>query len=328
MRSKVAGHCRVICLLIFSWVLFGCEKQQSLLRIGIHAWPAYEYVYLAQERGLFEQYGVHVEVVEFDSSTDSMRAFAHGTIDAFCGTSVELIASQLGKQIPEAKAIHVIDFSNGADQIIANASITSLAELKGKRIAFESGTLDYVTWSYALKQAGLTFSDVKIESVAQNQLVEAFKLNRVDAAATYPPVSTRLIEENLGHPIFDSRTMPGIIVDLLAVRADLLTTRKAEWIGVVKGLAAAQRYAEVNPEDAYRIMAERQQVSVESFASSMEGIHMATLDEQYGLLKEGGKIYEALQAAQKTLMEKGAPIPDELVRRLYTTQIAQEVMTP
>ncbi|HET8705070.1 MAG TPA: ABC transporter substrate-binding protein, partial [Pseudomonadales bacterium] len=297
------------------------------LRIGIHAWPAYEFFYLAQERGLFRKYDIDVEMVEFDSSVDSMRAFAHGNIDAFCGTSVELITSQLDSPVA-AKAIHVIDFSNGADQIIASPAIRSLADLKGRRIAFESGTLDYVTWSYALKQAGMNFSDVKVESIPQSEIIKAFRQGRIDAAATYPPVSTMLVQENLGHPIFDSSKIPGIIVDLLVVRDDLIRPRKSEWIGVIKALADAQSFAVANPQDAYAVMAKREQIDVDRFQEALQGIHLVTLSEQYGLLKEGGKIFEALSAASKTLAEKGLRIDEVRLNRLYSTEIAQEVMAP
>lgn len=327
MRSWPSTQLTLILLVILSWTLVGCKDKKDVIRIGIHAWPAYEYLYLAQERNLFEKNGIKVEVVEFDSSADSMRAFAHGAIDAFCGTSVELITSQLDTQIP-AKAVHVIDFSNGADQIIANHSIATLADLKGKRIAFESGTLDYVTWSYALKKAGLSFSDVVVETIPQNELLTAFRQNRVDAAATYPPVSIRLIEEKLGHAVFDSSSIPGIIIDVLAVRADLIDKRKADWVAVVKSIADAQQYAAAHPQDANTVMAEREHLAIEHFTESLKGIHLVTLSEQYGLLKEGGTIYEAMQAARKTLVDKGVAIPEDLIHSLYGTEIAQEVMTP
>lgn len=316
-----------IILLSLCLILISCKEKENAIRVGMHAWPGYEYFYLAQERGFFEKRGIKVEVVEFDSAADSIRAFDRGDIDAFCGTSVELINAQLDSTF-KAKAIHVIDFSNGADQIIATSAISDMADIRGKRIAFESGTLDYVTWFYALKSAGLSFSDVEIESIPQNELLNAFKEKRIDAAATYPPTSVRIAEEKWGHTVFDSRAIPGIIVDLLAVNISLLDNRKADLVLMVKALYDAQHYTEQNPADAYALMAARERIESESFKKSMLGIHMVGLDEQYGLLKEGAKIYEAMQAAQLTLKETGRAIPNGLIDSVYGTDVAQEVMTP
>ena len=97
----------------------GCSKSDSgPLRIGINAWPGYEFLYLAQERGLYAAEGVQVKLVEFSSLADARRAYKKGQLDGFATTLVEVIQARAeSDQTPEV--VLAVDYSEGADMIIA-----------------------------------------------------------------------------------------------------------------------------------------------------------------------------------------------------------------
>ena len=49
-------------------VLASCApKDPAPLRIGINAWPGYEFIYLAQVQGYYKDVGIAVDIVEFNS---------------------------------------------------------------------------------------------------------------------------------------------------------------------------------------------------------------------------------------------------------------------
>ena len=40
------------------------ESKQETIRIGIHQWPGYEYLFIAKKQGFFKQVGLDIELVE------------------------------------------------------------------------------------------------------------------------------------------------------------------------------------------------------------------------------------------------------------------------
>lgn len=77
------------CCLLF---VYSCNQAPTeAIRIGISPWPGYELLYLAQEKSFFEQAGLHVQIVEFSSLGDVLRAYEQGNIDGMASTLTEAI---------------------------------------------------------------------------------------------------------------------------------------------------------------------------------------------------------------------------------------------
>ncbi len=58
------------------------------------------------------------------------------------------------------KIVSLLDFSLKADAILAGSDIKSVADLKGKNIAFEEGTTSDILLNYALASNGMTIDDI------------------------------------------------------------------------------------------------------------------------------------------------------------------------
>ena len=80
-------------LFLLSLILIfpACRKENPPIRIGSTLWPGYDFLYLAKEKGFFEEEGVNVQLFDFVSLSDSRRAFERGQIDVLTGTIVEML---------------------------------------------------------------------------------------------------------------------------------------------------------------------------------------------------------------------------------------------
>ena len=89
---KPSSQLLVCGLALLALSLGSCSTERAHptpLRIGINAWPGYEFLYLAQEKGFFREAGVEVQLIEFNSLSDVRRSFERNQIDGFAGTMVE-----------------------------------------------------------------------------------------------------------------------------------------------------------------------------------------------------------------------------------------------
>jgi len=134
--------------------------------IGFSAWPGWFPWQVAQEQGLFAKNKVDVELKYFDSYTDSLNALATGAIDANSQTLNDTLTSIAGGA--KQTIVLVNDNSTGNDKIIARDGITSVADLGGKRVGVEQGTVDHYLLLLALKKAGLSQKDVTFKNLPTN----------------------------------------------------------------------------------------------------------------------------------------------------------------
>lgn len=258
-----------LCLLLPALMLAGCsEAPEPPLGVGANVWPGYEPLYLARERGYLDRDAIHP--VEYLSASQVQRALANGAIDVAALTLDE--ALRAATEIPELRVFLVADISAGGDAIIARPEVADLADLAGRRIAVEDTALGAYFLALALERAGLDPAEVERVPLRVNEHEAAFRQGTVDAAVTFEPVRSGLLQAG-GHSLFDSRRTPDRIVDVLVTRESVLRDRKA----AIEGLVAAWFRARadlLDPDDeaAREFAARREGVAPEAIARALEGL--------------------------------------------------------
>lgn len=72
-----------------------------------------------------------------------------------------------------------------------NSPINSVAELKGRKVAFQKGSSSHNLLLRALQQAGLKFSDIQPVYLAPADARAAFQQGNVDAGLSGIPITLR-----------------------------------------------------------------------------------------------------------------------------------------
>ena len=285
---------------------FGCTAEKPApFRIGINAWPGYEFLYLAQEMGFYRKEGLEVRVVEFSSLSDARRAYERGQINVIAATVIEVLQirdhSQRSLQI-----VQVIDFSSGADVILARPGLTNAAGLRGARIGVELASLGVYVLVRGLEQGGLGLADGKLVSMDQLSMEDAFRKGELDAVVTYPPTSIQLLRDTKANTVFSTADIPGEVVDVIAVEAELNTQRPGDVAKLLRAYHRAIAYARQNPAEAYRIMAEREGITPEEFHASLtDGIQLLSESDQADYFRPGGKLAAVIDASDRILRQSG-----------------------
>jgi len=262
-------------------LLIGCDQSvdKQKVKIALNPWPGYEYIYLAEQKGFFADQGLNIEVVEMSSLADVQRVYIQGRVDAFASTLIEVV-QVVGSLDASVTVFHIADFSNGGDIIMANDSIKDVKALKGKRVGAEIGSLGMYILALALDKNGLSLSDVDVVNVEQLDAKESMASNKVDAMVTYPPFSTNIIELGNMKVLFSTEELPGDVIDTVTINSELMSTLPDDWLKRFSmAWDRALSYAEANPDDAHKIMAEREGLSVEEFRDALTGLTVLTFVE-------------------------------------------------
>ncbi|PKG37822.1 ABC transporter substrate-binding protein [Psychromonas sp. Urea-02u-13] len=288
-----------------SLLLLSCSKAPTqALRIGINAWPGYEYLTLAQQLGYYKDEGLNVKLIPFQTLADGRRAFEKGQFDVMAGTLMEFYTARDVKGV-EPVVFMVADFSNGGDMLLAHKSITNVAALKGKKIGLEGGSIDVLTAANALASAQLTFKDVSLISLPQPNNIKALLAGEIDAAQTYPPFATQALADPNIVRLFDTSQTPGAIIDILFTRDDVVKERAADLAKVTRAFARAVQYQESNYDDAISRMAQREELSNADFIDALSGLKMVSQQEQITYLSAEGKLAPLLKATHIALTDIG-----------------------
>jgi NitT/TauT family transport system substrate-binding protein len=258
----------------------GCGREpQPALRIGTNVWIGSEPLYLARELGRLDP--KVVQLVEYPSASEVLRAFRNQAIDGMVISLDELFGLAVDGLQP--RVILVVDVSHGADAVVGRAGMRTMKDLKGRRVAVEGGALGAFVLSRALALNRMSASDVKVVPLESNEQPGAFRKGQVDGAVTFDPYREELLRAGAS-TLFDSRQIPGEIVDLVAVRASVLEQQPKAVRALLSGWLAAIDYLKREPEDAARRMGIRQQTTGEQFLKALQGLHIPSREENLKML--------------------------------------------
>lgn len=267
-------------LFVLVLALGGCMQEiEPPLRIGTNVWIGSEPLYLARDLGYLDREAV--QLVEYPSASEVLRAFRNQAIDGMIISLDELFVLAVDGLQP--KIVLVADVSHGADVVVGRSDMRAMADLKGKRVAVESGALGAFVLSRALAVNGMQASDVQIVRLESNEHPAAFGQGQVDGAVTFDPFRSQLLKAG-AHTLFDSSQIPGEIVDLVAVRASVLEKNPRAMQTLLAGWFKALDYLEREPNDAAARMAVRQQITGEQFLRALQGLRIPSREDNLKML--------------------------------------------
>ena len=265
-------------LLIGLFFLLSCTtKPQPILRVATNVWPGYEPLYLARSLGLYAQ--TPIRLVEMTSASQVSHAIRNGTVEVAALTLDETLSLIQDPNL-NLRVILVMDISNGADVLLARDNITNLAALRGKRIGVENNATGAIVFGAALESVGLATESVNMIPLTINDHLPAWNNNQIDALVTFEPVRSQLL--NMGaRELFDSSQIPGRILDVLVVRADVLNHHDAALKALIAGYFAALEHMARHPDDAAVRMAGRLGTPVEQVLPQFKGLRQPDLAENW-----------------------------------------------
>lgn len=271
------------------------------VRIAHSTWVGYGPLYIAQDKGFFKKHGVDVELIVMEEPKERFPAMRAGRIDMIAST-VDTALLYL-KKPDDFQYLVAIDDSNGGDGIVATKDIKSLADLKGKKVAFSDGSVSQFYLNVLLAKAGMKESDFTPVNMSAGDAGAAFVASKVDAAVTWEPWLTKGKKTENGHLLVDSSTTPGLITDVVITTKEFVAKRSKDAKGVVDAWNDAVAFQRSNPDEANQIMAKGVGGWLKDpkvFAETLTGIKFYGADDNkkfFGTKAKPGPLYQTTKDA-------------------------------
>ncbi|MFZ2987222.1 ABC transporter substrate-binding protein [Ideonella sp.] len=279
--------------------LGGCDPAPpapaglQTLRWGLDLWPGFFPGVLADELGWHKEAGIALQLT-FPENTDRMLAdFSAGHYDLICASLGDLVHITRGQLA--AQVLAVCDESAGGDAVLLRPG-GKLDERLPLRIGTNLGGFGEVFVREFLAQRRLSDQRWIWVNVDAGEVPALLAAGEVDIAHTWAPYVGKA-EAAGATRLFDSRSTPGLIADVLMAtqatvqrRGDVLRAFLRNWFRAVDWWME-------NPAQARTLIARRAKVAEETV--NLEGVRLLDLAENRGLLGADGRPAALLPVVQR-----------------------------
>ena len=327
MKNRFVWGLAIVILLIAGIWFFTKKPAQPTaepLRISFNTWIGSGVYFVAKEKGFWEKEGLHVELQQTDESTIAKQLIASGKVDAITSWTPETIQVLSDSGVP-IKIISLNDISNGADGIIAKADIKTLNDLKGKTVAYETGSPSHLLLSYLLDQNGISQSDIKTINQSAADAGASFVAGKVDAAVTWEPWLSKASDRNGGHLLASTKNLP-ILPGGVIWRADVVKNRPQDVKAFTRGVFNAIKYIKSNPDESYEIITKGFNLKKQDVVDQIPTFEWLTYEDNlkyfsespqsiYSVINKAGNLWAKLGLINKST-NANAIIDDSLLKTL------------
>ena len=241
--------------------------------------------------------GTEIDWKLFDSGGSVNEAVAGGSVDiGLAGSSP--VARGLSQPLPyEVPWIH--DVIGKAEALVVKKDITSIDQLKGKKVATPLASTSHYSLLAALQGAGLSAKDVKVIDAEPDDIAAAWSRGDIDGAYVWNPNLAKLIKDG-GHVLISSADLAQqgkTTYDLAVVTKDFAS----KYPDAVKTWVAQQDRAvklfRSDPNAAATAVGAELNVGAEEVLPQMKDLIFLTAAEQTGADYLGGGLAKNLLAA-------------------------------
>jgi NitT/TauT family transport system substrate-binding protein len=191
-------------------------------------------MYVAEERGLFDKYGLDVDIERVKSGTEAIAFLSEGTIDV---GGIAIVTS-LWNGWNQGLDIRIIapgalePFENSPTKLVVrkelidDGTVTDVADLAGMTVALAGGPGsggEYLL-SKALERGDLTIRDVETVQIGNADMPAAFENGSIDAGLLGSPYADQVIDGGFGEAIATDLT-PGLMTVAFVGSGDFVTER-------------------------------------------------------------------------------------------------------
>jgi len=209
---------------------------------------------------IYAKQGLSVSFKIIDDWTEGAAALATDNVDVML-TTADVWAkdyAQFKARGFGARAFFMVDWSRGADGVIAAQGINSLKDLVGKKVAFAPYTPSHFLLWTGLRESGL--SPQQRNAIFSNGIhtkdgiepATLFAQQKVDAAVAWDPDMSDAVAKRPGSKkIYDTRQANRLIADILVV-SDRFAERNPETVKkFAEGWLQGVEFIKSQPDRAY-----------------------------------------------------------------------------
>ncbi|MEP7198602.1 MAG: ABC transporter substrate-binding protein [Chloroflexota bacterium] len=224
------------------------------LKMGYSVWVGYGPLFIAKEKGYFKDENLDVTLTKVEDPKDRFTALNGKQLDGLVST-LDTMTLYWRAETPFV-AIGGLDDSSGGDGIVVlkSKNINTVKDLKGKQIGVNVGSVSHFFLDFLFQKDGMSDADVTLVKMKQGDVPAAIAAARIDAGVTWEPHLSKSAKDPNVKILTTSKDTPGLIVDVLIMRKDVLAANPDIGKRLVRAWNKAIEYNKANKDDAAKIM--------------------------------------------------------------------------
>lgn len=191
--------------------------------VGWMPWP------YAQESGILkkwaDKYGITIQLTEVNDYVESINQYTAGAFDGVVVTNMDCLTIPAAGGV-DSTAIILGDYSNGNDAVILKRASESdhpkLADIAKRKVNLVQFSVSQYLLARALDTVHLSERDLSLVNTSDADIVAAFGTRDVGAVVAWNPQVSEILKSPLAEKVFDSSQVPGEIIDMLALKTDVI----------------------------------------------------------------------------------------------------------
>jgi NitT/TauT family transport system substrate-binding protein len=183
--------------------IFGCTgnvgkstpDRYEKITIAVTPWPASASIYVAQDKGYFQDEGLETTLRPYISGHLGLADLLSGKVDLAAAGD-----TPIARAVVEGRPVAVVATVSEIDRAILivarkDRGVSKIDDLRGKKIGVVEGTTADFFLNVFLATSYIDENDVQVVNVAADKLVDALLNGDVDAAATWSPHTLVLLDK-------------------------------------------------------------------------------------------------------------------------------------
>src|SRR5215470_7084307 len=295
------------------------KPEAGTIKMGIEPWLGYGIWYIAAKKGIFKAHGLDdVEIVNFTTDADLNAALASGQLQ--CGNIATHTAMAFAAAGLPIKIVALLDVSMTADAIISAGAVSSIADLKGKQVAFEEGTTSDILLNYALAANGMSIDDIQKVPMPAADAGSALIAGKVPVAVTYEPyISLAKTQSDKVKLLYPASENPGLISDVFIVREEFASEKPGQIVALLKSWEAALADYRAHTTEGRAIISEAVGAKPEELATAFDGVTYYSLAENKTELS-GNFLHKVVPEVKAAALKAGVLTQDVDLAKLIDSR--------
>jgi NitT/TauT family transport system substrate-binding protein len=151
-------------------------------------------MWLAESRGLWQEHGLDIDYIQFQTGLEAFQAMTGGSIDMLSTGAV--LSNFPARGQGKVFLINDVEFATAQLWVHPDQGIKTIGDLKGKKVATTLGTTAHVFLDTALRANGVDPKTVTIVNQRMPDAVTAFISGAVPAVALWVPFNVAVKEKS------------------------------------------------------------------------------------------------------------------------------------
>jgi len=258
---------RLTTLIVVLGIIFltSCAQKPEQVRIALCPYTGDLPFFVAIEKGFFKEQGVEIKDTRCGNSTEALNALLANKVDIIAPISFSAL---LAAEIKSPGDVKLFLPGGESDKIVGSyllirkdSPLTSIEQLKGKKIGTYTGATQLLYLRLFLKEVGLDpKKDVTIIQVGPALQAQALDAGQFDALFTIEPYSTVALEKDIAKILVENPRVKYIVSPFIsgsaAVSSRFLEENPKAVKKIYKAVAKALDFVRENEEEARNILPE------------------------------------------------------------------------